>query len=223
MLKKITFFMTVLLVASSMATSVTQGDPILPGSVYQVQTFSVGDTGNTGMGIVLTLTHGDAHAVGVQCLEIDNVQSSPCNANPCFSCPFFNSCDVEAVQTQSADLDQDASACGSCGLINVNSFLDSAGEQEQFIGFSTDTKTQAQGLGVAAQQVLTRSDGAGGAYSTNDADLNQEQAGSNAAGSVYESSTIDAYQDNSTYGKANSITALATSLIATTSQAQQVY
>jgi hypothetical protein len=224
MLKKIAFFMTVLLMASSMATSVTVADPILPGSVHQVQTFSIGDTSQTGMGIVLNLTHGDAHAAGVQSLDIDNVQSSPCGATPCWDCSFFSSsCDVEAAQTQSAEMDQDASACGDCGIINVSSFLDAAGEQEQFIGFSTDMKSQVQGLGVAAQQVLNRSDGAGGANSTNDALLSQEQAGSNAAGSAYESSTIDAYQDNNTYGKANSTTALATSLIATTSQAQMVY
>jgi len=242
MLKKIAIFMTVLL----MASPVTLADAILPGSVHQVQTFTVGDMGNTGMGIVLNLTHGDAGASAVQSLDIDNEQSSPCNATPCgkgscFGRDFmssFNSgpggpggpgscndesCDVEAVQTQVADLDQDASACGHCGIISVNTFMDAGGDQEQFIGFSTDTKSQIQCLGVAAQQILTRSAGAGGGDSTNDASLTQTQAGSNAAGSVYESSTIDALQTSDTGGAANSTTALATSLMATTTQAQMVY
>ncbi len=227
MLKKIAIFMTVLL----MASPVTLADSILPGSVHQMQTFTVGDTGNTGMGIVLTLTHGDAGAGATQNLYIDNEQSSPCNTNPCWepcfnfnkSCGCDDDCDVEALQTQDADLEQDASAHGNCGIINVNTFMDAGGDQEQFIGFSTDTKSQIQCLGVAAQQVLARSDGAGGGDSTNDATLSQTQAGSNAAGSVYESSTIDALQTSGTGGAANSTTALATSLIATTTQAQMVY
>ncbi len=239
MLKKIAFFMTVLLVTSSMASTVTMADPILPGSVHQMQTFSVGDPGSTGMGIMLNLTHGDAHASAVQSLDIDNVQSSPCGATPCGGCPCFGhgfmpnlrsvqgscnkSCDVEAAQTQTADLNQDASACGKCAIVTIDSFLDAVGEQDQFIGFSTDGKSQVQGLGVASQQVLTRSDGAGGANSQNDALVQQEQAGSNAAGSAYESSTIDAVQTNNVGGAANSTASLATSLIATTNQAQHVY
>lgn len=230
MLKKIAIFMTVLLMASPVALA----DSILPGSVHQVQTFSVGDVTNTGMGIVLTLTHGDAGADATQSLYVDNVQSSPCNAMPCWPCSTVSalldgcgqcgeSCDVEAKQTQDADLEQDADAHGNCGIINVNTFLDAAGEQEQFIGFSTDAKSQIQCLGIAAQQVLARSDGSGGGDSTNDAEVTQTQAGSNAAGSVFESSSIDAYQTSGTGGAANSTTALATSLIATTTQAQQVY
>jgi hypothetical protein len=221
MLKKIAIFMTVLL----MASSVTLADPILPGSVQQVQNFTVGDMVNPGMGIVLTVTHGDAGASAIQSLDIDNVQSSPCLATPCWNwpCGFGNSCDVEAAQAQNAELNQDATAGGKCGIITVDSFLDAVGEQEQFIGFSTAPKSQIQGLGLASQQVLTRSDGSGGADSTNDALLEQNQAGSNAAGSVFECSTIDAHQANYTAGAANSTTALATSLVATTSQAQQVY
>lgn len=221
MLKKIAIFMTVLL----MASPVTLADPILPGSVQQVQNFNVGDMINPGMGIVLTVTHGDAGASAVQSLDIDNLQSSPCFANPCWNWPpcFSNTCDVEAAQAQNVELDQNASAGGKCAIVTVDSFLDAVGEQEQFIGFSTDPKSQIQGLGVASQQVLTRSDGTGGAHSTNDALVTQNQAGSNAAGSVFECSTIDAHQANHTGGAANSTTALATSLVATTSQAQQVY
>jgi hypothetical protein len=219
MIKKIAIFMTVLLMASPVALA----DTVLPGSVYQQQTFSVGEMTNTGMGIVLALTHGDAGAGATQNLYIDNLQSSPCNASPCWNLPCFNSCDVEAKQTQDVDLVQDASANGSCGIVNVNTFMDAGGYQDQFIGFSTDPKSQVQTLGLAAQQVLARSDGAGGGDSTNDAVLAQTQGGSNAGGSVYESSTIEALQDSSTGGAANSTTALATTLIATTAQTQSVY
>jgi hypothetical protein len=238
MTKKIAIFMTILL----MASSVTMANTILPGSVYQQQTFSVGDMANPGMGIVLALTHGDACASASQDLYIDNVQSSPCGANPCGkpSCfgpglvsvdlsgrrpggPCGQSCDVEAVQTQDADLVQDASAKGNCGIININTFMDAGGYQDQFIGFSTDPKSQVQTLGLAAQQVLARSDGPGGGDATNNAVLDQSQAGSNAAGSAYESSTIDALQTSKTNGGANSTTALATTLMANTTQTQNVY
>ena len=239
MTKKTAIFMTILL----MASSVTVANTILPGSVYQQQTFSVGDIANPGMGIVLALTHGDACASATQDLYIDNIQSSPCNANPCCGGPCFGpgissnfvsiqrsrpgscgeSCDVEATQTQDADLVQDASAHGNCGIINVNTFMDAGGYQDQFIGFSTDPKSQVQTLALAAQQVLARSDGAGGGEATNDAVLDQSQDGSNAAGSAYESSTIDALQTSKTNGAANSTTALATTLIANTTQTQTVY
>jgi hypothetical protein len=242
MTKKIAIFMTLLL----MASSVTLADSILPGSVYQQQTFSVGDMVNPGMGIVLALTHGDACATASQDLFIDNIQSSPCNAKPCSIGPCCGSglvsidmsgrrpgpggpggcgpsCDVEAVQTQDADMLQDASAKGNCGIININTFMDAGGYQDQFIGFSTDPKSQVQTLGLAAQQVLARSDGPGGGEATNEAVLDQTQAGSNAAGSVYEGSTIDAVQTSKTAGGANSTTALATTLMANTTQTQNVY
>jgi hypothetical protein len=235
MTKKIAIFMTILL----MASSVTTADTILPGSVYQNQTFSVGDIASPGMGIVLALTHGDACAGATQDLYIDNIQSSPCGTMPCGSCfssgPSFVSiqksgpgscgvsCDVEAVQTQDADLVQDASANGKCAIVNVNTFMDAGGYQDQFIGYSTDPKSQVQTLGLAAQQVLARSDGPGGGEATNDALLDQSQTGSNAAGSAFESSTIEALQNSQTGGGANSTTALATTLMATTTQNQMVY
>ena len=155
-------------------------------------------------------------------MNVSNIQSSPCLANPCFDLGCFNSCGVDAVETQTANLDQSASAIGECGIINVQTYLDAAGAQNQFIGFSTSTKTQGQQLGLAAQQVVTRADGDGGGIGANDALLAQTQAGSNAGGSVFESSLIDACQVSSAGGAANSTAALASTLIATTSQAQQV-
>jgi hypothetical protein len=222
MLKIVFFFMAALLIASSvtLASSVT----VLPASVSQSQSFCIGDASNNGMASIVALTHGDTGGSVDQSLDVVNIQSSPCNATPCFDfCFFGSSCDVEALQTQDADLDQEASACGECGIVNVNTYLDAAGAQDQFIGFSTSTKQQAQSLGVAAQQVLTRADGAGGGDSVNDADLSQIQAGSNAGGSVFQSTLIDAYQTSGTGGAANSTAALASTLLATTTQAQQVY
>lgn len=223
MLKKMFVAVIALLLVASVSLAGTL--PILSGSVNQIQSFNIGDTCNNGMAAVVALTHGDTSGSVMQSLNVSNIQSSPCSATPCFDfCGIgFNSCDVEALQTQIADLDQDASACGQCGIINVQTYLDAGGSQNQFIGFSTSAKQQAQSLGLAAQQVLTRADGAGGGGATNDALLSQTQAGSNAGGSVFESSTIDAIQVSGTGGAANSTTALASTLLANTAQSQQVF
>ena len=233
MLRKGFLAMTALLFISSIAMATGGYNPQpLSGSVAQTQSFSIGDICNTGMATVIALTHGDAGACVNQSLNLNNIQSSPCDATPCWDIggkkcgpclPCGSQCDVEAIQTQCADLDQSSSASGNCGIINVNSFLDAGGNQEQFIGFSTSLKSQAQNLGLAAQQVLTRTDGAGGGGTTNDALVSQMQAGSNAGGSVFEASTIDALQTSNTGGAANSTTALATSMTASTSQAQNVF
>ena len=218
MFKKVFVFVASLL----LITSATMATNPLAGSVTQVQSFNIGDICNSGMASVVALTHGDTGGTVDQSLNVTNIQSSPCMATPCINFGCFNQCGVEAAQSQIADLDQSASACGQCAIVNVQTYLDSLGSQNQFIGASTATKQQAQTLGLAAQQVLTRADGAGGGSGTNDACLSQTQAGSNAGGSVFESSVIDASQVSSTGGAANSTTALAASMQAMTNQVQQV-
>jgi hypothetical protein len=188
--------------------------------VTQIQSFGIGDICNNGMASVVALTHGDTGGTVSQSLGVTNIQSSPCFATPCFN--FGNPCVVEAKQTQNADLDQKASADGKCAIVNVQTYLDAGGQQNQFIGSSTSPKVQAQTLGLAAQQVLTRADGAGGGVAKNDADLAQTQAGSNAGGSVFESSVIDAFQVSCAGGAANSTAALAATMVATTQQQQSV-
>ena len=223
MFKKISIFMIALLFVCSIAMATGNNHtPTLSGSVSQLQSFTIGDTANSGMATVLALTHGDAYASVSQSLNIDNTQSTPSNTKPNWNFGQ-KSISTTGLQTQSADLSQNSSASGSFGIINVNSFLDAVGSQQQLIGFSTDLKQQAQSLGLAAQQVLTRADGSGCGDSANSAQLSQMQTGSNTAGSVLESSTIDALQTSYTGGAANSTTALATSLTAMTNQNQQVF
>jgi hypothetical protein len=218
MSKKVFIFVAALL----LVTSVSMADNPLAGTVTQMQGFNIGDSMNNGMASVVALTHGDTCGSVIQSLNVSNMQSSPCIANPCFDLGFFNSCGVDAVESQVADLSQSATATGQCGILNVQTYLDAAGSQNQIIGFSTSPKGQQQTLGLAAQQVVTRADGAGSGVGTNSALLSQTQAGSNAGGSVFESSLIDACQLSNTGGAANSTTALASTLVATTTQAQQV-
>jgi len=221
MFKKVFVFVASLLLVTSAVMATNFANP-LAGSVTQIQSFNIGDLCNNGMASVVALTHGDTGGSVAQSLNIANIQSSPCFATPCINFGCFNQCGVEATQSQTAGLDQDASASGKCALINVQTYLDAFGSQNQFIGNSTTIKQQNQTLGLAAQQVLTRADGAGGGSGTNDAFLSQTQAGSNAGGNVFESSVIDASQVSSTGGAANSTTALAATIQAMTTQVQQV-
>jgi hypothetical protein len=219
MLKKLAMFTLVVLMISSVASAST-----LAGSVAQTQAFAVTTVGTgAGMATVLNLNHGDATASSVQCLTIDNVQSAPGSVMPCLVTCFGPICTATAFEAQNAGLHQTALADGSCGIISVSSYLDAVGAQTQGIGNATDPKTQVQSLGVAADQVLLRSSGPGMGTTTNVADLSQVQAGANAAGSVLESSSIDAFQVGVTSGAANSTVTMANTLVATTSQAQQVY
>jgi len=223
MFKKVCVFIAALLV-----TSVALATNPLPGSVTQIQSFGIGDVTNNGMASVVALTHGDTGGSVVQSLNVANIQSSPCFATPCFNLGSnlgsicLNSCGVEALETQTANLGQSATAAGTCALVNVQTYLDAAGSQNQLIGFSTATKVQGQSLGLAAQQVLTRADGAGCGTGVNTAALSQTQAGSNAGGSAFESSVINASQVSSAGGAANSTAALASSMLAQTMQSQQV-
>ncbi len=222
MSKKVFVFVAAML----LVTSVSMATNVLPlnGSVTQFQSFGIGDICNNGMASGVILTHGSTGGAVTQSLGVTNIQSSPCGATPCIDLGCFgNPCDVEAKQIQEADLDQKASANGACAIVNVQTYLDAGGQQNQFIGMSTSPKQQVQSLGVAAQQVLTRADGAGGGSAVNNADLSQTQSGSNAGGSAFESSIIDAFQISGANGAANSTAALAASLVATTSQNQQVH
>ncbi len=223
MLKKIALFTMAILMVTSIA-SATDPTSTLAGSILQTQAFTVTGIGTgAGMATVLNLVHGDAMASSIQCLTIDNVQSAPGSVMPCLSSCFFNICGATAFEAQDAELNQTAVADGSCGIISISAYLDAAGAQTQGIGNATDVKYQAQSLGVAADQVLLRSSGSGGGVATNIADVDQVQAGANAAGSVMEASSIEAFQVGVTGGQANSTVTMANTMTAATTQAQQVF
>ncbi len=198
-----------------------QPPSILAGSVFQYQNFAVGDLLCPGISSSVNLVHGDGGGTSLQWLNINNEHSVPACYGPiCLPCP---SCDTAASQWQDAYLKQYSHAAGKCAIVSVNAFLDAGGIQEQTIGAATTPKTQAQSMGMAADQVLLRSDGAGGGSSVNYADLYQKQAGVNAAGSMLETSTIEGSQDASLGGAALSTVTLANSMTASTMQAQVVY
>jgi len=114
-------------------------------------------------------------------------------------------------------------AQGNCAVVSSSAFLDAFGEQEQFVGSSVSMKAQEQSLGVAAQQLLFRSDGAGSGSATHTADLGQNQMGHNSAGTVTETSGINLSQTSSVTGVPTSTAQVVNSAQVMTSQAQQVF
>jgi hypothetical protein len=206
-----------------------QAPTVLPGTAWQFQDFVVGDLMYPGISSVLNTVHGSgAYAYANTTLDICNSQSTPAGLAPIgvIGLPgqiIMADCLTAAGQCQDGWLLQQAEADGDCAIIGVNAFLDAGGAQEQTIGASVSPKSQGQSLGVAADQVLLRSDGGGAGWAINEADLFQAQAGKNAAGSVREQSGIYGYQNGQVSGNAGSTATLATSMNACTTQAQVVY
>lgn len=226
MITRVTLAVAVVLIVSSGAYA----DSLLAGSIWQQQNFSVGNTMNPGMSSLLNLVHGDQEAGMQQYVDVTNIHGdAPFHVGGSLldmlsgGYPGHESCKVDGNQYQDADLDQVVGAEGKCGVIGVNAFLDAAGAQEQTIGAAISPKLQIQTLGVAADQVLLRSDGAGEGWAKNQANMYQQQDGENEAGSVFEASCIDADQFGSVDGKAGSTASLVGGLNATTAQAQIVY
>jgi hypothetical protein len=227
MITRVTLAVAIVLIVTTGAYA----DSLLAGSIWQQQTFSVGNTTNPGMSSLLNLVHGDQNAEMMQFVDVENVHAAPMSSGWVWTVgtPMGDwrncgdSCTTRANQYQVGDMDQIVTANGDCGVISVNAFLDAAGGQEQTIGASVSPKMQMQTLGVAADQVLMRSDGAGSGEAYNGAEIYQDQDGSNAAGSVFESSYIEADQMGEVDGQAGSTASLVGGLNATTSQAQVVY
>ncbi|MBN2128682.1 MAG: hypothetical protein JW741_04270 [Sedimentisphaerales bacterium] len=209
--------------------SVVGAQTVLPGSAWQFQDFNVGNLMNPGISSVLNTVHGSgAYAHAFTDLDICNSQSTPVCIGPVGIIGLPGqicqaSCLTAAGQCQDGYLAQTAEADGDCAIIGVNAFLDAGGAQEQTIGASVSPKSQGQSLGMAADQVLLRSDGGGTGWAINEANLYQSQSGKNAAGSVLESSGITGYQNGVVNGNAGSTATLATSMNACTTQAQVVY
>jgi hypothetical protein len=203
----------------------------LVGSIQQFQNFSILDTGgNAGLGSSILLNHGTSDASIYQGVSIYNEHNAPESQGPHISLFDFlsgghnhDNCTVEASQVQDVDIDQIGSASGNCGVISVMAFLDAGGEQAQFIGNSVQTKVQAQTSGLEGDQVLLRSDGGGQGESKQFTDIDQYQFGQNAAGSIAESSLLDADQTAKVSGQPTSTANLMNHMKVTTSQGQVVY
>ncbi len=232
MLRRVSLAIAAILFLSSGAFA--DYSDILAGSIDQYQEFIVGDIMNSGLSTSLNLVHGDVFGSSLQHVWVENthVAGTPCG--PCspginyHRCGTTDQCGTTgcapaADQTQIADICQEAEAQGCCGVISVNEFLDAGGTQSQFIGSGTGMKDQFQTVGLSADQILFRSDGAGSGVAMHNVWLNGDQNGANSAGSVHESSTVNACQEGSVNGAANSTATLINSLTVDTVQWQTTY
>lgn len=198
------------------------------GSIYQYQNFIVGDTigmDSAGLSSILTVSHGD-EAETIQALEIYNEQSAPASGgwvgSLWGSSWWHDEPKTKGNQWQEAEIKQITEAKSDCGIITASAFLDVGGAQEQFIGYSDDLKLQSQSLGLAADQVLLSTGNAEGEAINDVDDMQQEQAGTNGAGSVTEYSLIDAFQKAEVEGNSNTTISAINSMLVTTEQNQAV-
>jgi len=228
MSKKIIFSVAVVLLLSTGTSAMIIVINPPTGSVLQNQLFSIGDVGtNAGLSSIVSLSHGgssasSSHEVAIYNKNVAGLPGGlPIGIGLGIGC--FDGCSTVGVQVQEVGIEQNVGAGGSCAIVSASAFLDAGGNQEQFIGSSTSTKMQGQTLGLAAQEVVFRSDGGGGGHATNDATLEQTQVGVNSAGKVIESSTIELLQESCVGGAPTSTATAASSAVVTTSQNQTVF
>jgi len=195
MLSKVSLSVVVILLASSG----------VPAGIMQYQDFTV------GLEEAIELLHGHQTGCSFKSVMVNNDQS----ANE--PCPTL------AHQVQTAFLTQTAEASGGCAVIGVLTTLNAMGLQDQMIGDCCEPKMQVQGLALDGLQAITKSDGPGSGSAMNQAILNQNHGGSNAAGHVSETSTIMALQQANLDGDACATGAVVSGMTVTTSQAQSTY
>lgn len=208
----------------------------LVGSIDQYQEFAVGDITTPGMVASVNVLQGDPYGYSYQELSVENKQDATASMPRYYRHGGHHghrghrghrgrprpSSSSSAEQEQKAEITQEAEAIGS-GVISVNAFLDSYGTQYQSIGAGVGMKEQMQTLGLAADQFLFRSDGRGSGEAIHVVRLNEEQTGSNAAGTVNETSEINAYQRGFVSGDPTSTTMLTNSMTVDTVQWQTTH
>lgn len=194
MSKVVTFAVAVVLLVGSSA--------LANGALDQMQNTII------GLANTIALTHGSQGADSIQNLAVANSQNAD---GPCYT---------SAHQAFIGNLAEIAHAWGDCGLITISQGLATTGDQVQFVGEVVDPKSEAQILGLLAEQSLTRQDGPGGANAMHQIVLKEDQDASNAAGSMSESSAILGLQSADLVGEAAATGAVQATMSVVTTQQQ---
>jgi len=151
-----------------------------------------------GVGNTIDLLRGEQQANAAQNLVVDNVQC------------VTGMCNGQAHEALFASIGQVGDAWGHCALVGLDQQVSAIGLQSQTIGDGVAPKAQLQSLDMMAGQVLGRGEGAGGANGLQTVVLTEDQTGTNAAGTMSESSRILGMQTGNVYGEPGS-TAMVTS------------
>jgi hypothetical protein len=160
------------------------------------------------LGNAIGLAQGQQAADSIQNLAVANTQNAD------------NACYTIGNQALIANIAEIGHAWGDCGLINVSQGLATQGSQAQYIGDVCDPKTQGQNLGMAAEQILTRQNGPGGASGLHQIVLKEDQDAANAAGTMSESSAILGLQSSDLVGEACATGTVEASMVVATTQQQ---
>ena len=165
----------------------------------------------SSVGNSIMLNNGMQTASGQNMLFVDNHQSAmKCGLN------------AMAAQNQIGAFIQNGAACGECATIVLLQELQAGGMQMQNIGDCVDAKMQGQGLALTVGQGIAKADGPGHGDAFHSIVLNQDQSGTNVAGSMSESSSVIGLQNSNIMGDACATGQVQSTMSVTTTQTQSV-
>ncbi len=183
---------------------------VLLGGSNALATNALDQMQNTIIGLANTITLGQGQqgADSIQNLAVANTQNAG------------SECYVSAHQAFIGNIAEIAHASGNCSLIAVGQGLAATGDQVQFVGDGCAPKSQAQILGLLAEQSLTRTNGSGSANALHQIVLKEDQDAANAVGSMSESSAILGLQSADLVGEAGATGTVQATMSVVTTQHQ---
>lgn len=172
--------------------------------IIQLQDYLIGASN----GIELLHGHQNGQSSHTLCINNDQMAEKICGA--------------QAVQSQTALLNQIGSAQGDCAVVMVGQIFDAFGGQTQAIGDCIEPMLQGQNFGLIGTQLVGKSEGAGGGSASHMFVGNQNQSASNPMGIMQESSNIGAFQNSSLTGSPGATGLVTSSMNVSTVQAQAI-
>jgi len=152
-------------------------------AVVLVSTVALADISQTenylaGLCNNVTLLQCETQANSCNSLIIDNKQCA------------IGGCATEASEFQMGVFNQSASAAGLCASVGVIQEVASAGMQVQLIGNGVGPKAQQETLTLTAGEAVTKTAGQGSGNANQFVALAEGQTGTNAAGTVNQSTAV---------------------------------
>lgn len=156
----------------------------MTGALEQIQNTTV------GLGNSIQLLNGEQAASALQNLAIQNDQCSN-KATAAYA--------SQGLFGMFAEIGH---ASGACAVVGVLQTLDLGGQQAQLIGDCVKPKQEAQTMNLLANQQAVKTEGPGAGNGLHQIQVVADQAGSNVAGDMNESSAILGLQNSDITGAA---------------------
>jgi hypothetical protein len=184
-------------------------------AVVLVSTVAVADISQTqnflsGLANSVNLVQCETQANSCNSLILDNKQCA------------IGGCATSADQFQVGVFNQSASGSGLCATVGVLQEVAAAGQQVQLIGNGVGPKGQQEVLTLSAGEAVTKQNGQGTGSGSQLVALSQGQTGTNAAGTVSQSSAVVSTQGAFVNGIPTAVGQAGSTTQVSTSQTQLV-